>query len=531
MKNQYFKLVFRDDQALLHIYPAEDRGKKLDISEVKAYLEERNYSGYDLKELNAALNVEEGESEVYVGVYDGAMAREKMKISISLDKMRAVCRFYPPSDGGVLMDAKEITGDMVARNIRYGIDQDAIFRFLEKREYCTDFVFAKGTDPIHGKDAKIEYYFNTNLNLQPKRNEDGSVDYRDLNTISHINKGDLLARLIPEDPGTSGQNIFGEEIRPRTVKQRKLEFGNKISINEDRTEIYSDVTGHASLVNDKVFVSDVFEVAADVDNSVGNIVYAGSVLVKGNVKSGFSIEADGDVVVEGVVENATIISGGQIVVKRGIQGMHKGTFKAASNVISRYIENATVEAGGYVESELILNSNVSCSGTIRVFGKKGLVNGGVLRAGNFIEALNLGTEMGTPTMLEVGVEPKKKERYIELQKYLADEEQKLDDAKVIIDNYGAIIKKGEHLPADKLLYVQKMVLAYKEKKQSLEPVREEMSQIHVEMMQAAHSYIQVSRSVYPGVVISISDKEFHVKEVMNNVKFKKQDGEIQKVPL
>lgn len=531
MKNQYFKLVFREDQALLHIYPALDGGKKLDIAEAKAYLEERNYTGYDLKELHAALNIEERESEVYVGVYDGTIVREKMKIGISLDKMRAVCRFYPPSEGGELMDEKEIMGDMFARNIRYGIDQDAIFRFLESREYCTDYVFAKGTDPIHGKDAKIEYFFNTNLNLQPKRNEDGSVDYRDLNTISHIEKGDLLARLIPEDPGTSGQNIFGEEIRPRTVKKKTLEFSNNISINEDRTEIHSDVTGHASLVNDKVFVSDVYEVAADVDNSVGNIIYAGSVLVKGNVKSGFSIEAEGDVVVEGVVENATITSGGQIVVKRGIQGRHRGCLKAASNVISKYVENATIEAGGYVEAELILNSNVSCNGIIRVFGKKGLVNGGILRAGNLIEALNIGTEMGTPTRLEVGIEPKKKERYLELQKFISDEEHKLDDAKVIIDNYGAIIKKGEHLPADKLMYVQKMVLAYKEKKQSLEPFREEMSQIHVEMMQAAHSYIQVSRSVYPGVVISISDKEFYVKEVMNNVKFKKQAGEIQKVPL
>ena len=84
-------------------------------------------------------------------------------------------------------------------------------------------------------------FFNTNKNLQPKRNEDGSVDYKELNTISHIQKGDLLARLIKEDPGKSGKNVLGEEIRPRTVRVERLEFGNNITANEDRTEIYSDV--------------------------------------------------------------------------------------------------------------------------------------------------------------------------------------------------------------------------------------------------------------------------------------------------
>lgn len=87
-------------------------------------------------------------------------------------------------------------------------------------------IFAKGKNPIHGKDAKIEYFFNTNLNLKPKKNEDGSVDYRDLNTISHVKAGDLLARLIPEDPGTPGMNVFGEEISPRTVRSLTLDYAN-----------------------------------------------------------------------------------------------------------------------------------------------------------------------------------------------------------------------------------------------------------------------------------------------------------------
>ena len=90
-----------------------------------------------------------------------------------------------------------------------------------------------------------------------------------------------------------------------------------------KTEIFSEVTGHASLVKGKVFVSSVFEVPADVDNSIGNVEYAGNVHVAGNVKGGFEVRAKGDIIVEGVVEDALLEAGGQIIVKRGIHGMGK----------------------------------------------------------------------------------------------------------------------------------------------------------------------------------------------------------------
>ena len=338
--------------------------------------------------------------------------------------------------------------------------------------------------------------------------------------------GDLLARLIKEDPGESGKNVYGEEIKPRTVRSLKLEYGNNITCNEDRTEIYSDVTGHANYINGKVFVSNVFQVPADVDNSVGNIEYNGSVEIKGNVKAGFSVKATGDIIIEGVVENAYVESAGQIIVKRGIHGMHKGVLKAGTNVLAKYIENATVYAGGYVEAEAILNSDVSATGEVRVHGKKGLINGGTVRAGRCIEVEYAGTEMGTFTTLEVGIEPERKQRYLDLNKEVAKRGKELEDLKVIINNYAAILKKGEVLPKDKLLYVQNLAAEYKEKKDELEPMRDEMRAIHVEMMESDRSYIAITRTIFTGVVLSISDLNLHIKDKMNYCKFKKQNGEI-----
>ena len=455
-----------------------------------------------------------------------------MNIKISLDKMKVTCRFFPPSkDGGKSMNAEDIISDLAFHKVKYGIDQNEILSFLNDRQYCKDYVLAVGTQPIHGRDARIEYFFNTNKNLQPKRNEDGSVDYKELNTISHIQKGQLLARLHKEDPGQPGKNVFGEEIRPRTVRTERLEFGNNITINEERTEIYSDVTGHANFINGKVFVSNIFQVPADVDNSVGNIEYDGSVEIKGNVKTGFTVRATGDIIIHGVVENAYVESGGQIIVKQGIHGMHKGMLKAHTNVMAKYIENAKVQAGGFVEAEAILNSDISATAEVRVHGRKGLINGGTVRAGRSIEVEYAGTEMGTFTTLEVGIEPEKKERYVELTKEVSKRSKELEEMKIIIDNYAAMLKRGEVLPKDKLLYVQNLAMEYKIKKEDVEPLRNEMRTIHIEMMESNRSYIAVTRSIYPGVTLSISDLGYSIKDKMNYCKFKKVDGAIKTVPF
>ena len=145
MKNQYFQLEFRDTFAFLHIYPPEDGGKMLSITEVTEYLATNNLEQYNLKELNAAIVNQQAESVLLVGEWDGIPVRESMLVSISLDKMKTICRFVPPSIGsGKLLTAENIISELAFRKVKYGINQEAIFDFLNDRKYCTDYVFAVG---------------------------------------------------------------------------------------------------------------------------------------------------------------------------------------------------------------------------------------------------------------------------------------------------------------------------------------------------------------------------------------------------
>lgn len=529
--NGYFQLQVKPEGVFVKIYPPTEGGEAVKFKELTDYLGFRQLEQYNVKELNDAVKNQSEITEVAVAPPMELFVNESMDIEVSLDKMQVICRFYPPSNGGQMMDAAEIVNDLAYKHIRYGVDQEQIQEFLMKREYCKDYIFAKGTEPVHGTDARIKYYFNTDVNLKPKKNEDGTVDYRELNTISHVNAGDLLAKLIPEDPGMPGKDVYGTEIRPRTVKKATLEYGNHIQINEDRTEIFSEVTGHVSLVNGKVFVSDVYEVPADVDNSIGNVEYSGNVHVKGNVKGGFSVKAEGDIIVEGVVEDAELEAGGQIVVKRGIHGKTKGVLKAAGNIICQFIENATVSSGGFIETDCILHSNVSAFSEVHANGRKGFITGGTIRAGMLVEAQTIGSEMGAATRVEVGTDPAKKERFLELKTILAEGNSELEKIKLILATYTKKLQSGEKLPPEKMGYVQKLAYSYKAKQSILEPAQEEYNILQRELSMANSAKVQIKKSIYPGVTISISEMEMMIKDEQSFCQFTKRDGEIVRSTL
>ena len=176
IKNGYFRMDIREMGVFLQIIPPENGGKRPEIKEILDYLEQKGYSGFNLKELNDAVTVASTEvKEVYVGEGSGFQEDEQMEITVSGDKMLVFCRFYPPSTKGKLMSEEDIVDLLKAKNITVGIKQEEIQKFLKDRRYCTDMILAKGIPPVNGKDAKIEYFFNTNHNLRPKKNEDGTV--------------------------------------------------------------------------------------------------------------------------------------------------------------------------------------------------------------------------------------------------------------------------------------------------------------------------------------------------------------------
>ncbi|MBR1628095.1 MAG: DUF342 domain-containing protein [Lachnospiraceae bacterium] len=526
MKNGYIQIEIKGKMAICHVFPPEDGGKPLNFMEMDSYLKNHGFENYDRNAFREKMATGQREA-LSLGLCDGLEFSEDMYVKISLDRMKVTCRFMPPSMGGNLMTTRDILAELEGKGVIYGVNQDAIMGFLADRKYCTDYVFANGDAPVLGKDAKIEYFFNTNPDLRPKYNEDGSVDYRELNTINNVEEGALLARLIPAEPGEPGKDVRGNVVHTRHVNNTHLKYGKNVRISEDKKELYATTNGHVKLADEQVYVSDVYTVPNDVDNSTGNIEFTGNVHIRGNVRGGFSVIARGDVVVEGVVEDALIQAGGQVIIKRGVHGMQKGIIDAEGNVISQFIENATIFSGGYIESGSIIYSEVNASKDVIVNDKKGFIQGGIIRAGGKVESHTMGSSMGAKTRIEVGMAPEKKEQYTMLQRDIAAKNQKINKLTPIVATYQKYIEEGRQLDEKNSAYLDKILDELDQAKQLLQNSREIFNMLHQELLNSQHAKVVVRRDVYPGVTIVISDVSATVREKRSHCQFTKSNGNIR----
>ena len=181
-KHSYFQVINEETRTGLKLVRGE---KPLIVTEVAEYLTQHKIS-FNLTELNKAITAVKDVLTIELNKQKSFPIREELVMNVSDNKMQAIGRFYPPSNDGSFMDKNEILGDLRYKGILYGIKEDVIDDFIKERSYCSNIVIAEGKEPRHGKDAYVEYLFNTDLKARPTLQDDGSVDFFKLNIINHV---------------------------------------------------------------------------------------------------------------------------------------------------------------------------------------------------------------------------------------------------------------------------------------------------------------------------------------------------------
>lgn len=529
-RNGYFQLIIKENGTFLKLYPAVGSGQPIRFEEIMSYLMRQRVSGYPIAEVNKAVKAGQ-ETEVFLLMEKILPVQEEMFLTISQDKMKAIARFYPPSNHSQQMEKPEIMRGIGTQGVKYGLIEEAVDSFVTNREYCKDYVIAEGTPVEEGSNASIEYHFNLTPNARPKLNEDGSVDFHKLENINSVTEGMLLATLTKEIPGKPGKDVAGADIKPQAVEVKRLLAGKNTFLRNDGTELISSVNGHVILDTDgKVVVSNLYEIKGDVDMSTGDINYDGNVTIHGNVLTGFSVCATGDIEIDGVVEAAKVIAGGKIIIKRGIQGMNKGYLKAKGNILCRFIESATVAAGGMVEADAIMHSVVSAREEIHVAGKKGLIVGGQVRAGRLIESMTIGSPMGSSTALEVGDDPQLQEEI----KKLEEQSRKLSEEEMqvrrVIEALKEKKKRGQLTP-DRVEILQKSAANYVEIRKKMAHVEEQLNLCYDQVAETEGACIIARNIVYSGVKLTVGGEFTITTSEYHFCKFVKDWHEIKRVSL
>ena len=267
------------------------------------------------------------------------------------------------------------------------------------------------------------------------------------------------------------------------------------------------------------------------DLSTGDIEYKGNLQVNGNVSSNFKIHVDGNVEVRGVVEGAEIVAEGNITIARGVNGMGKGYLKAGGNIIAKFIENGTVEARGYVQSDSILHSHIMAGTEIRVDGKRGFITGGHVCATNLIEVKVLGSELGANTTVEIGVPPEVKQRYEYLKEELEKCNKTINSAKPILENAKKRIHSGKKLSPDQVKHVQELSNVVTRTQKNIEIIMKELTQLEELVSIDSDAQIVVKGQAYPGTKLVIGDVSKLIKTPVQYCRFIKQKGDVTMVGM
>jgi len=406
-------------------------------------------------------------------------------------------------------------------------ENNVVFGILEKQVQHVVHHFTSSTFPItiaegkkkqDGKNGKIHYVMNTNTEVDRSQ----QWDFRDVMRLPVVKRGEKIATTIPPTKGIDGMTVYGKKIRSKDGKPSYMKAGENVNFNQDEETFYAIADGLVNFGMKVLNVYTVYEVNEDISMRTGNISFVGSVIIRGDVPSGFTVEASGDIKIYGIVESATIKAGGSIYISEGIAGLKTGNMEAGEDIYVGYMNQANAQAGQSIHVEQsILHSN--CSAVYDITCRHGNIIGGTLFAGYSIEANNIGNRMNTPTMLSIGIDHHLYKEQVNLEKQrdqLRDNITKMDVIKQKLDAQGPLNDSKTKITLLKLEH------SYNKSKEELNEVESTLQKMDTEKDDLDYTDLKVFGTIFTNTVVAFGKYRRTIDKNYDRVIVKMEENDI-----
>lgn len=445
----------------------------------------------------------------------------KVQVKVSQDAMEAHMIVSAEPDEEI--SKEDLISQLKSHGVVYGIMEDAIENIVKQKIFDRPVLVAVGKKPVDGNDGQV-------LILKTEESQDthdavdkGRVDLRELpkrmRTI--VKAGQTIAEIVPPTEGEEGRNVLGRVLKPKPGKPPQLKLGRNVKLVEDGRKIIAVVDGILVTSPDgTIDVNEVLNVQGDVDYSTGNIDFPGAVQIKGDVKPGFIVKAKGDISVGGVIEAATVVSFEGSVSALGIKGREKGVVKAKEEVTAKFVENAIVEAGkNVIVDGPITNSQIKAGESVIARGNKGVIVGGSISAGFYVEAEEIGSELGVGTRIEVGMEPEERERMKVLKAQLELDRENLNKLVSVYRTLKELMDRNQgKLPPDKIELLRRVGQTMINLRNSIEVAEKELEEIQQRLRQTyTLAKVIARKTMHPGVEVYMFDKRYYNDKPLQKV--------------
>ncbi len=526
-----FKVRVTKSGIWLTVEPPKGKGKKLDVNEINNKLYSMRITKFDQKAVEKEANKSSGKKKkigdwVAYPEFDGTM-----NLEVSDDEMKAFIHFVPPRYCGRHMEYDEVVGTLKKAGIVIGLKEEDIKTYLEEMDYNGPLLAAEGDKPKHGNDAQIEYKVRVGDDVVHfEEDESGKVDFRNLELLENVVVGQLLAVKVPAEEGIPGRTLFNKVLPAKSGKDMKISHGKGTILSEDGKELTAEINGQVVFKANKISVEPVYVVNGDVSLETGNIVFLGSVIVAGSVQDNFVVKAAGNIEVKGTVQKASLEAEGDIIIHQGIMGREEAKIESTGGtVFAKFVQSATVVAENDVfVPEGIMHSHVDAGKRIYSNGRRARIVGGVIRAGDEVNARFLGADVSTKTDITVGINPKVLQQIYDLKSAKESIEEELTQIRLNKRTLETQKRNAGTLSGEKEKMLEDITSQESKLSERLDEINLELEELDSYVNMLEHKgKICAEKTAFPGVNVYIKDKDFKLKDPYNSVTFTMEGGEIQ----
>jgi uncharacterized protein (DUF342 family) len=446
-----------------------------------------------------------------------------MKAVMKLSSMCLTDNIKPTS--GALLYCLNIKG------VRYGIKPEIIGGVLREALFDKEVAVAEGQSPVAGADAIIRMEVDIDHSFKPLENKNGTVDYRNINTITQIKNGQTIAKKIPATKGRPGRAVSGDEIPASPGKDTRFTGGKNTHVSDDGLFLLASKNGFIYKDGELIHVGDLLPIGKDVDFSVGNIKYTGDIQIKGNVLPGFTVETEGNIAIMGQVEASRIISrNGAVLIQKGIIGKGETYVSGKTGITAEFVQEAALVCDGIVTvNKFCLNSDVTC-GAFEAKDPHSSVLGGQIKVFAHIDIFQVGNDKGIVTKLSLvdKYEAANKEKLKDLETLLKKLNDALELVKKQLKAKSAILKMAGETSGRMTEELKKWLATYNDQTMKIKFVEKNIAEIKEKLKnpETCDGYIKVAGNIHPGTELSFFGISKVIKTLMTNKMFHFKSGSI-----
>lgn len=430
-----------------------------------------------------------------------------MKVKITPDKLRAYL-IVESTDELKNMQVDDLVRFVNSKGVIYGIKINGIQNLVENPQEG-EFLIAEGNPPVDGKDGYISFEFDVNKRI----------------LVRNVKAGERIATVYPPTSGVDGIGVNGEVLKAKSGKLADVFLGQNVAFSDlDKSAIIATSDGNLVVNEDgTIEVTPVIKINGNIDVSLGEVNFVGTIIVSGDIKSGSKVKVGKNLEVYGNIEDAEVEVKGNLLIGGGFIGYGKGRLYVHGDASLRYItnQNLVVDGNLTIKREAV-NANIVCGG--KIIAKDAVIIGGTIMCKGEVEAKSIGGAEYSRTVIIIGRRDKQIEKLKKVTAEIKRLESYLEGIKSEIYALARLKIDWGELPEDQEKQLQNLIKWRDEIPKRLYQLNAMRNNLLNEMKKSGKAKLIVHGTIYKNTCIEINGAREEIHFDMKNSIFEEDMG-------